>query len=150
VAFTQSGQNVTISSNADWNKAIGTGQTFTPGFNGNYTGANVDPTSFSLNGTVCGGGATPPLVVTPTSGSGPEGGRVTWAVHLSSAPASNVTVTPTRTAGDTDVTVSAGGTLTFTPSNFATNQNVTLAAAEDPDTTNGVATITVSATGGIQ
>src|SRR5690606_15905714 len=53
------------------------------------------------------------------------------------------------TAGDTDITVSAGGTLTFTPQNFGTNQNVTLAAAEDGDATNGTATITVSATGGI-
>jgi Glycosyl hydrolase family 48/Cellulose binding domain len=148
VAFTQTGANVTISSNADWNKAIGTGQTFTPGFNGNYTGVNADPTSFTLNGTVCGGSA-PSLVVTPTSISVPEGGMTTYAVHLSSAPSANVTVTSARTAGDSDVTVTAGGTLTFTPSNFATNQNVTVSAAEDADTTNGTATITVSATGGI-
>ena len=52
VAFTQpaGSAHVTISSNADWNKAIATGATFTPGFNGNYSGANANPTSFKLNG----------------------------------------------------------------------------------------------------
>ena len=74
---------------------------------------------------------------------------VTYAVHLSSAPSANFTVTSTRTAGDSDITVSAGGTLTFTPQNFATNQNVTLSAAQDADTTNGTATVTLAATGGI-
>ena len=58
-----------------------------------------------------------------------------------------MTVTSARSAGDTDITVSAGGTLTFTPANFATPQNVTVSAAEDADTINGAATITVSATG---
>ena len=150
VAFTQpaGSAHVTISSNADWNKAIATGATFTPGFNGNYSGANANPTSFKLNGTTC-GGAAPTLVVSPASVSVPEGGMVTFAVRLSAAPTANVTVTSARSAGDTDVTVSAGGTLTFTPANFATPQNVTVSAAEDADTINGAATITVSATGSI-
>jgi hypothetical protein len=150
VTFTQpaGSAHVTIASNADWNKAIATGATFTPGFNGNYSGVNANPTSFKLNGTVC-GGAAPALVVTPTSVSVPEGGMVTYAVRLSSAPTANVTVTSTRSTGDTDINVTAGGTLTFTPTNFATAQNVTVSAAEDADTTNGTANITVSATGGI-
>jgi len=148
VAFTQpaGSTHVTISSNADWNKAIATGATFTPGFNGNYSGANANPTSFTLNGNVC-GGTSPTLIVSPANVSVPEGGMVNFAVRLSSAQTGNVTVTSARSAGDTDVNVSAGGTLTFTPSNFATPQNVTVSAAEDADTTNGTATITVSAAG---
>jgi len=150
VAFSQSGNVMTIASNADWNASLPTGSTFTVGFNGTYSGTNTDPTTFTLNGTTCGGGGNPPsLVITPTSVSVPEGGMVTYAVRLSAAPSGNVTVTSTRASGDSDITVSAGGTLTFTPQNFATNQNVTLVAAEDTDTTNGTAAITVSATGGI-
>ena len=72
VAFTQSGQNVTISSNADWNRSIATGATFTPGWNGTFSGPNNAPTSFALNGTTCGGGSTntPPSVslTSPTEG----------------------------------------------------------------------------------
>src|SRR5215468_64541 len=44
VAFSQSGNVMTISSNADWNASLPTGSTFTVGFNGNYSGANTDPT----------------------------------------------------------------------------------------------------------
>jgi len=149
VAFSQSGSTVTISSNAEWNAQLNTGQTFVVGFNGNYSGQNVDPTTFALNGTTCGEIGTPSLVVTPTTVSVPEGGMATFSVRLSSAPSGTVTVTSTRTSGDSDITVTAGGTLTFTPQNFATPQNVTLSAAQDADTVNGTATITVSATGGI-
>jgi len=72
VSFTQSGQAVTVASNADWNRSIATGATFTAGFNATFSGANVDPTVFRLNGTVCGGGGgnTAPSVnlTSPTSG----------------------------------------------------------------------------------
>ena len=146
--WTQTGQQVTYT-NATWNANVGTGGQIQLGFNGSYSGANANPTVFTLNGTTCNSGATPTLVVNPVNVSVPEGGVAMYAVHLSAAPSSNVTVTSTRSAGDTDVTVSAGGSLTFTPTNFANDQNVTLAAAEDADTANGTATITVSATGNI-
>src|SRR5690606_24743702 len=121
VAVAQQGSTVTFSSNAEWNESLPTGATFTVGFNGSYSGQNVDPTSFSLNGTVCNDtSGTPELVIEPTSVSVPEGGMATFSVRLSSAPSGDVTVTSTRTAGDTDITVSAGGTLTFTPQNFGT------------------------------
>ena len=150
VSFSQSGNVMTISSNAEWNATLPTGSDFTVGFNGTYSGVNNDPSTFTLNGVTCGGtGITPNLVITPTTVSVPEGGMVTYAVRLSSAPSGNVTVTSTRTSGDSDITVSAGGTLTFTPQNWASTQNVTLSAAEDADSINGTATITVSATGGI-
>ncbi|MGP4098080.1 glycoside hydrolase family 48 protein [Nonomuraea sp. KM90] len=89
----------------------------------------------------------PALVVSPTTLSVPEAGTATFGVKLSQAPSSNVTVTTARASGDADVTVSAGASLTFTPSNWNTAQNVTLAAANDGDTTSGSAVIRVSATG---
>jgi Glycosyl hydrolase family 48/Cellulose binding domain/Bacterial Ig domain len=89
----------------------------------------------------------PAIVVQPGAVSVPEGGTQTFTVRLSAAPSGNVAVTVARTAGDTDVTVRTGAALTFTPTNFATTQTVTLAAAEDADNTIGVATITASATG---
>jgi PKD repeat protein len=68
-------------------------------------------------------------------------------VRLSNAPAANVTVNTARTAGDADVTVSGGATLTFTPANYATPQTVTIAAAEDADFASDTATISVTSTG---
>ncbi len=96
----------------------------------------------------CGGGQVQQaLVVNPTALNVPEGGNNTFAVRLQAQPSANVTVTSTAGAGDANVTVSTGGTLTFTPSNWQTPQNVTLSAAEDADTTNGSRTITVASTG---
>ncbi|MDM8007792.1 MAG: thrombospondin type 3 repeat-containing protein [Phycisphaerae bacterium] len=76
-----------------------------------------------------------------------EGGTATFQVKLSAAPTSNVTLSVSRVSGDTNITVQSGSSLTFTPSNYATYQTVTLAAAEDTDTTNGQATIRCSASG---
>jgi hypothetical protein len=91
--------------------------------------------------------AGPTIVVNPAAVTVPEAGTATFNVSLSAAPTGNVTVNSARTAGDTDITVSAGAARTFTPTNFATPQPVTLSAAEDADTAHGTATITVSATG---
>ena len=65
-------------------------------------------------------------------------------MSLSTAPSSNVTVTVSRTSGNTGLSVSSGGTLTFTPANFATAQTVTLAA--DSSST-GAATFSATASG---
>ncbi len=43
--------------------------------------------------------------------------------------------------------VSSGTSLTFTSTNWATAQNVTLAAAQDSDTTNGSRAFTVASSG---
>jgi hypothetical protein len=147
-AWSQTGNAVSIS-NAAWNGTVATGGVVSGmGFNASYSGTNTNPTNFAINGTPCGGQQqTPQLVVTPTNVPVPEGGTATYAVHLTSAPAANVTVTSTAGTGDADITVSGGASLTFTPANFATNQNVTLAAAEDPDTSPGTRTITVASTG---
>jgi MYXO-CTERM domain-containing protein len=76
-----------------------------------------------------------------------EGGSGTLTVALSAAPAGTVTVNVARTAGDSDVTVSGGATLTFNAGNFSTPQTVIVSAAEDADTASDSATISVTATG---
>jgi len=78
VAFTHpaGSAQMTVASNAQWNQSIGSGQSFTVGFNGTFSGANNPPTAFTLNGTACNGGTpqppqnTPPTVslTSPTSG----------------------------------------------------------------------------------
>ncbi|MBO3747057.1 cellulase family glycosylhydrolase [Streptosporangiaceae bacterium NEAU-GS5] len=114
---------------------------------GNYTltaratdngGATTTSAGVSITvGTIV---ADPIVVVTPTSINVPEGATATTSVRLSQAPTANATVTITRQSGDTDLAVAGGGTLTFTPSNWNTPQTVTIAAAEDADSTNGSAT----------
>ena len=81
---------VTVASNADWNRAIGSGQSFTVGFNGTFSGGNNAPAQFTLNGTVCNGGGTPtntpPAVslTSPTSGQQvSSGASVTLAANAS-------------------------------------------------------------------
>ena len=60
VAFTHpaGSAQMTVASNAQWNQSIGSGQSFTAGFNGTFSGTNNSPTAFTLNGTACNGGAT--------------------------------------------------------------------------------------------
>lgn len=89
----------------------------------------------------------PSIVAAPAAVNVPEGRTATVALRLSRQPSANVTVTTARTSGDADLTVSAGTSLVFTPSNWNTAQNVTLAAAEDADSAAGVATFTASAAG---
>ena len=58
-----------------------------------------------------------------------EGDDGTYTVVLTSEPTGQVTVTPSRSSGDADVTVS--GALTFTTANWDTAQTVTVSAAQD-------------------
>ncbi|MEV6984387.1 glycoside hydrolase family 6 protein [Sphaerisporangium sp. NPDC051017] len=148
--WSQSGSNVTARS-LSYNGSQATGASWTLGFNGTFGGTNANPTTFAINGTTCTGQGGPGpqqgLIVTPTSVSVPEGGTATYSVKLAAQPTSNVTVTSTAGSGDTDITVSGGSSLTFTSANWNTAQIVTLAAAQDADTTNGSRTITVSSAG---
>jgi hypothetical protein len=89
----------------------------------------------------------PAIVVQPGTVTVPEGGTGTFTVRLSAAPAANVTVAVARTAGDTDLSVQSGASLTFTPANGTTAQTVTLADAEDTDSAAGSATFTATASG---
>jgi alpha-tubulin suppressor-like RCC1 family protein len=89
------------------------------------------------------------IVTDTTSVTVPEGGTATFQVKLDMQPSGNVTVNVFKPTGDPDITVSspASGTLTFTPENWSIFQTVTLAAAEDPNTVNGSATIRCSSSG---
>jgi cellulose 1,4-beta-cellobiosidase len=87
---------VTVASNADWNKSIASGGSFTVGFNGTFSGSNNAPTSFTLNGTACNGGGTggdttPPSVslTSPTSGQQVASGA---ALTVSANASDNVAV----------------------------------------------------------
>ncbi|WP_430781514.1 cellulose binding domain-containing protein [Actinoplanes sp. G11-F43] len=66
---TQSGTQVTAV-NAGFNGAITTNASVSFGFNGAWAGANPIPTGFTLNGTACTGGVTPPSSSPPPSSSG--------------------------------------------------------------------------------
>src|SRR5262245_41793044 len=143
--YTQSGQNVTVT-NASYNANIPTGGSVSFGFNANWSGSHPAPTGLTLNGQSCGGGG-PVIQTSVTTLNVNEGGSAQFGVRLASAPASNVTVKVARLSGDTELSVSGGATLTFTPANFGTFQNVTISAAEDADSTNGTAVIRASGTG---
>lgn len=90
------------------------------------------------------GGSTPLITVSPTSESVPQGASTTFGVSLASAPGSNVTVSTSHTSGNSGLTVTGGSSLTFTPANYATPQNVTISADL---TSTGAAVFSSSATG---
>lgn len=95
--------------------------------------------------TVTGCGVTAQVLADKDAVEVPEGGTATFAVKLSRPPAANLTVSVARASGDADITVQSGSTLVFTSANWSVYQTVTLAAAEDPDTDAGRATIRCSA-----
>jgi glucose/arabinose dehydrogenase len=76
-----------------------------------------------------------------------EGGEAITTVSLAMAPVADVTVTISRSAGDTDVNVMAGASLTFTAVDWMQPQPLRLGAIGDPDTADDAATISVSAAG---
>ncbi len=144
--WSQTGTRVSMS-NASWNGSVASGGIVSGvGFNATFSGTNANPTNFAINGVTCTGQppTSPQLVVTPTTVALNAGGTATYGVHLSSAPTANVTVASARTAGATCITVSGGASLTFTPTNWNTDQTVTLAAATG---CSGSATVGVSGTG---
>ncbi|WP_243716983.1 glycoside hydrolase family 48 protein [Actinomadura darangshiensis] len=124
------------------------GLDWTPSAAGNYsiyakvtdsTGATAESAPV---GVTVAAGAT--VVASPATLTVAQGAKATYAVKLSEAPSSNVTVTTARTAGNSGLSVTGGGTLTFTPQNWSTGQNVTITA--DGSGT-GQATFTSTASG---
>ena len=107
-----------------------------------YTvGANASATATIIDDESDG---TQTLVVSTPSVSVVEGSSATFSVSLGAAPIFNTTVTVAFKSGDADLSVQSGANLTFTPANWNTPQLVTLAAAKDVDTINGVATFLVT------
>ena len=86
------------------------------------------------------------VTVSATSLDMSEGDDATYTVVLTSQPTADVTVMPSRSSGDTDVTVS--GALTFTPINWSTAQTVTVSAAHDSDALDDAAVIGHAVSGG--
>ena len=84
------------------------------------------------------------IVVTPATLSVTEGSSATYTVRLNSVPTQDVTVALTS-SGDSDITYTPAS-LSFTSSTWSTDQTVTVSAASDTDNTNGVKTITHTAT----
>jgi hypothetical protein len=84
------------------------------------------------------------LVANPRSLNVQKGGQCTVGISLPAAPLGNVTVTTTATSGNSGLSVTAGKTLTYTPSNFSIPQDVTITAS---NSSTGSAKFTVSAPG---
>ena len=87
------------------------------------------------------------VTVTPTSLMVDEGGTNTYTVVLDTEPTGTVTITIVDPTDNTDVTTNPAS-LTFSTSNWATAQTVTVSAAEDDDASQDTATVTHSVAGG--
>ena len=87
------------------------------------------------------------VTVTPTSLSVNEGGTNTYTVVLDTQPTATVTVTILDPTDNADVTANPAS-LTFSTSDWATAQTVTVSAAEDADSTQDRATVTHTVSGG--
>ena len=95
---------------------------------------------------------TPSLAVTPTTLEVDENSTGTYRVRLNTQPTATVTVTVSGATGavtvDTAATTGDQNTLTFTNTNWGTNQTVTVAAGDDGNATNETLTLSHAATGG--
>ncbi|TDC62835.1 glycoside hydrolase family 48 protein, partial [Streptomyces hainanensis] len=143
--WSQSGQTVTVT-NESFNGTIPGGGSTSAGANFSYSGSNSAPTTFTLNGTVCGEDPVEQaaVVATPTSLAIQPGQSSTFGIRLNTQPTSNVTVSVARTSGNTGLSVSGASSRTFTPANWNITQNITIAAAA---TGSGSAVFTASAPG---
>lgn len=86
-------------------------------------GASANSTPVGI--TVASG---PTVVATPSQLGVRQGESGTYEVKLSTRPSSNTTVTTARASGNSGLSVTAGASLTFTPSNWNTAQRVTIGA----------------------
>jgi beta-lactam-binding protein with PASTA domain len=84
------------------------------------------------------------IVAAPAALSVGQDSTGTFGVTLSAAPTATVTVTVSFTSGNGGLSVTSGGTLTFTPADWNTAQDVIITA--DSSST-GMATFTASAPG---
>ena len=141
--WTQSGKTVTVT-NASWNGSLSAGQSTQAGANFSYSGTNAAPASVTC--TPAGSTQPPPPAAVTASVSSLQvlqGSTATVGIALSQQPSANVTVSVARGSGNTGLTASPAS-LTFTPTNYATAQTVTVTA--DASST-GAAAFTASATG---
>jgi endoglucanase len=123
-SLAQSLEYVTASS-LSYNGAVAVGSSTSFGFQGTWSASDAVPPTLSCTPAAT---ATPALVTTTTTDSVMQGFTDTFGVALSQAPAANVTVAVARSSGDSGLTVGSGASLTFTPTDWNTAQNVTIAA----------------------
>ena len=161
LALTDSGDFVAAAAD-DFNQAIvapagfdaftATGQSISfalPGttgsFNVDYSSGNPGATDFWATVSVAFSPhvSGPAIQVSPSSATVPQDGSAQFALSLSSAPGADVTVNTAFASGNSGLSVTAGGSLTFTTVNWATPQDVTITADA---TSTGAATFTSSAT----
>lgn len=91
---------------------------------------------------------SPSVVANPTALTVQQGSSASFAVSLSAAPSANVTVAVAENSGgDPDLSITSGASLTFTPSNWNTPQNVTIAAGTNSADKGAQGVFTASATG---
>jgi endoglucanase len=141
--WSQSGETVTVA-NASWNGTLSAGQSTQAGANFTYSGTNTTPASVTC--TPAGSTTPPPEGAVTTSASSLQvlqGSTAAVGIALSLEPSATVTVSVAVSSGNTGLTASPAS-LTFTPSDYATDQNVTITA--DSSST-GAATFTASAPG---
>jgi glucose/arabinose dehydrogenase len=91
--------------------------------------------------------STQALVVSNRNLRTVEGGRVYLGIRMARAPASTTTVSIARAAGDADLTVASGASLSFTTANWSRPQYAVLAATSDADAADDAATFAISSTG---
>jgi hypothetical protein len=139
--WSQSGENITVT-NASYNGSLSTGTEINIGSNFSYTGTNVAPTVFTINGTQCnggGGGGNTVTVTSPGNQSGTVGTAVSLQVQASDS-ASGQTLSFTASGLPAGLSISSSGLLTGTPTTAGTS-NVTVTAKDGTGAT-GSATFT--------
>jgi cellulose 1,4-beta-cellobiosidase len=102
--WSQTGQAVTTSNNADWNRVIPSGGQYTFGFQATYSATNATPTNFAVNGVACGGQAT-----TTTTGQTTTTTGQTTTSRATTTTGPTTTGATTTTSGQTTTTTGGGG-----------------------------------------
>jgi endoglucanase len=139
-SLTQSLGYVTAS-NASYNGSVGVGSSTSFGFQGTWSASDAVPASVTCTPAST---VTPAIVTSSASMPVMQGFTGSFGVALSAAPTANVTVAASLASGNSGLSVSSGATLTFTPANWNTAQNVTISANT---TSTGTATFTVASSG---
>ena len=143
------------STNGAWTDISGaTSDTYTPasGDAGHYLRATASYDDAEGSGKSARGVSDNPLAkapgvaVSPTSLTVAEGGTNTYAVVLDTQPTGDVTVAITDPADNTDVTANPAS-LTFSTTDWATPQTVTVRASEDADADDDTAAVTHTVNG---
>ena len=138
-SLTQSLEYVTASS-LSYNGSVAAGSNTSFGFQGTWSASNAAPASLTCAPAST---VTPAIVTSASSLPVMQGFTGTFGVALSMPPAADVTVT-VGAAGNTGLSVGSGSTLTFTPTDWNTAQDVTIAA---DTSSSGATTFTVASAG---